>query len=201
MNFLNNHSYPYSNTRQATYAKNVIVATSQPLASQAGLDILKKGGNAIDAAIATAACLTVVEPTSNGIGGDAFALVWTKGKLHGLNGSGKSPASITIDAVKKAGHDSMPRYGWYPVTVPGAPSAWAELSRRFGKLPFREVLQPAIDYAENGFPVSPTLSKYWQRAFRIFNEQLQGEEFANWFATFAPKGRAPLPGDRKSVVE
>src|SRR5699024_4190682 len=89
----------------------------------------------------------------------------------------------------------MPRYGWYPVTVPGAPSAWAELSRRFGKLPFREVLQPAIDYAENGFPVSPTLSKYWQRAFRIFKEQLQGEEFANWFATFAPKGRAPLPGE------
>ncbi|HLR15548.1 MAG TPA: gamma-glutamyltransferase [Bacillota bacterium] len=195
MQAFTNITNPYPIKRNASYARNGMVATSQPLASQAGLDIMKKGGNAIDAAIATAACLTVVEPTSNGIGGDAFALVWTKGELHGLNGSGKSPASITIDAVKKAGHDSMPRYGWYPVTVPGAPSAWAELSRRFGKLPFREVLQPAIDYAENGFPVSPTLSKYWQRAFRIFNEQLQGEEFANWFATFAPKGRAPLPGE------
>src|SRR5699024_6923956 len=133
MQAFTNITNPYPIKRNASYARNGMVATSQPLASQAGLDIMKKGGNAIDAAIATAACLTVVEPTSNGIGGDAFALVWTKGELHGLNGSGKSPASITIDAVKKAGHDSMPRYGWYPVTVPGAPSAWRVLSRRFGK--------------------------------------------------------------------
>src|SRR5690625_1032048 len=121
MNFLNNQSYPYSNTRHATYAKNGMVATSQPLASQAGLEMLKKGGNAIDAAIATAACLTVVEPTSNGIGGDAFALVWTKGKLHGLNASGRSPESLSIEALKEKGYDKIPTHGWVPVTVPGAP--------------------------------------------------------------------------------
>src|SRR5699024_4431558 len=116
MKAFTNVSNPYPIKRNATYARNGMVATSQPLASQAGLEVMKKCGNAIDAAIATAACLTVVEPTSNGIGGDAFALVWTKGKLHGLNGSGKSPRSISIDAIKEAGYSSMPRYGWMPVT-------------------------------------------------------------------------------------
>src|SRR5690606_993395 len=115
----NHQSYPHSNTRHSTYGKKGMVATSQPLAAQAGLEILKKGGNAIDAAIATAACLTVVEPTSNGIGGDAFALVWTKDELHGLNSSGKAPKAISIDAVKEAGHDEIPTHGWIPVTVPG----------------------------------------------------------------------------------
>src|SRR5699024_9178437 len=157
----NDLSNPYPIKRNATYARNGMVATSQPLASQARLEILKKGGNAIDAAIATAACLTVVAPTSNGIGGDAFALVWTKGKLHGLNGSGRAPESLSIKAVKDKGYDELPKYGWIPVTVPGVPAAWADLSKEFGKLPFREVLQPAIDYAREGFPVSPTLSRYW----------------------------------------
>lgn len=117
----NHLSNPYSIPRNATYARKGIVATSQPLAAQAGLEILKKGGNAIDAAIATAACLTVVEPTSNGIGGDAFALVWTNGKLYGLNGSGPAPKSISIDAVKERGFNEIPTHGWIPVTVPGAP--------------------------------------------------------------------------------
>src|SRR5699024_8082016 len=141
-----------------------------------------------DAAIATAACLTVVEPTSNGIGGDAFALVWTKGKLHGLNGSGRAPKRISIDAVKSEGHEKMPRYGWTPVTVPGVPSAWAELSEKHGKLPLEVVLQPAITYAEEGFPISATLSRYWQRAYNIFSEHLKGDMFKGWFDTFAPKG-------------
>ena len=123
------HTYPYHSQRMASVARNGMVATSQPLAAQAGLDILKKGGNAIDAAIATAACLTVVEPTSNGIGGDAFALVWVKDKLYGLNASGPSPQSISIEKVKELGHEKMPSHGWIPVTVPGAPSAWAELSK------------------------------------------------------------------------
>lgn len=172
-----------------------MVATSQPLAAQAGLDILKKGGNAIDAAIATAAMLTVVEPTSNGIGGDAFALVWTKGELHGLNGSGPAPKSISIDAVKERGFDEMPTYGWLPVTVPGVPSAWAELSKRFGKLSLKEVLQPAIDYAENGFPLTPILGRYWGIAYKRFKELLTGEEFQHWFDIFAPHGRAPKVGE------
>src|SRR3954471_23293868 len=116
LNYLN---YPYASQRMAVIARKRMVATSQPLAAQAGLDILKNGGNAIDAAIATAACLTVVEPTSNGIGGDAFALVWTKGELHGLNASGPSPKSISIDAVKQRGYDEMPKHGLVPVTVPG----------------------------------------------------------------------------------
>jgi len=188
-------NYPYTSQRTATIARKGMVATSQPLAAQAGLDILKKGGNAIDAAIATAACLTVVEPTSNGIGGDAFALVWTKGELHGLNASGPSPQALTIEAVKKLGHETMPKFGLIPVTVPGAPSAWAALSKRFGRLPLREVLEPAIEYAENGYPVSPILGKYWARAAAIFKETLTDAEFANWFKTFTFEGRAPKIGE------
>jgi gamma-glutamyltranspeptidase/glutathione hydrolase len=188
-------SYPYTSQRMTTIAKKGMVATSQPLAAQAGLDILKKGGNAIDAAIATAACLTVVEPTSNGIGGDAFALVWTKGELHGLNASGPAPKGISIDAVKEKGHETMPKLGLIPVTVPGAPSAWAELSKRFGKLPLAEVLKPAIEYAENGYPVSPILGKYWSYAYNAYKKMATGDEFVHWFETFAPKGRAPQIGE------
>lgn len=188
-------NYPYSSQRMAAIARKGMVATSQPLAAQAGLDILKKGGNAIDAAIATAACLTVVEPTSNGIGGDAFAIVWTKGELYGLNASGPAPQSLTIDAVKELGHESMPKFGLIPVTVPGAPSAWAALSERFGKLPLSDVLEPAIQYAESGFPVSPILGKYWKRAASVFKELFKGEEYENWFKTFAPDGRAPEIGE------
>jgi gamma-glutamyltranspeptidase/glutathione hydrolase len=187
--------YPYSSQRVTTFAVNGMVATSQPLAAQAGLDILKKGGNAIDAAIATAACLTVVEPTSNGIGGDAFALVWTKGELHGLNASGYSPKRISIEAVKERGYDTIPKYGWIPVTVPGAPAAWVALSKRFGRLSLKEVLKPAIEYAENGYPVSPILGKYWSDAFHIFKKNLTEPQFESWFETFAPKGRAPRIGE------
>lgn len=172
-----------------------MVATSQPLAADAGMDILKKGGNAVDAAIATAACLTVVEPTSNGIGGDLFALVWMNEKLHGLNGSGKSPQNISIEKVKQMGYDKMPKYGWVPVTIPGAPHAWAELSERFGKLPLTEVLQPAITYATEGFPLSPILAKYWRRAHRIFSENLREEKFQSWFDTFIPNEKVPQVGE------
>lgn len=186
---------PYEAKRMAVYAKNGMVATSQPLAAQAGLDILKSGGNAIDAAIATAACLTVVEPTSNGIGGDAFALVWTKGKLHGLNASGPAPKSISIEAVKERGHDKIPTHGWIPVTVPGAPGAWAALSKRFGKLPLTETLKPAIKYAEEGYPISPVLGKFWKLAAERFKTTLKAEEFASWFETFAPNGKAPEIGE------
>ena len=187
--------YPYQSQRVTTFAKKGMVATSQPLAAQAGLDILKKGGNAIDAAIATAACLTVVEPTSNGIGGDAFALVWTKGELYGLNASGPSPKTISIEAVKDMGFEQIPAFGWIPVTVPGAPGAWAELSKRFGRLSLQEIMEPAIEYAKNGYPVSPTLGKYWQLANNRYNQELKNEEFSNWFETFAPKGRAPKIGE------
>ena len=185
---------PYASHRNVTYGLNGCVATSQPLAAQAGLHIMRMGGNAIDAAVAAAACLTVVEPTSNGIGSDAFALVWTKCKLHGLNSSGASPASISIDAVKKLGHEKMPTFGWIPVTVPGAPAAWAELIKKFGKLTLAQVLEPAISYAKDGYPISPTLGYFWQRAYDTYKKQ-NGEEFAAWFETFAPSGNAPKIGE------
>jgi gamma-glutamyltranspeptidase / glutathione hydrolase len=187
--------HPYALPRNSVFARKGMVATSQPLAAQAGLDILKKGGNAIDAAIATAAALTVVEPTSNGIGGDAFALVWVNQKLYGLNGSGPAPKDISIDALKDQGHEKMPVHGLIPVTVPGAPSAWVELSKRFGKLTLAEVLEPAIQYARDGYPISPILGKYWEFAYRRYKEIFKGDEFQGWFETFAPKGRAPKIGE------
>ncbi|SEN13119.1 gamma-glutamyltransferase family protein [Lihuaxuella thermophila] len=187
--------YPYPSRRSAVYAKNGMVATSQPLAAQAGLEILKKGGNAIDAAIATAAALTVVEPTSNGIGGDAFALVWSEGRLHGLNASGPAPQSLSVAVLNKEGVREIPKYGFIPVTVPGAPAAWAELSAKFGKLPLTEVLRPAILYAENGYPLTPVLGSNWARAFRTYSQYLKGNEFKSWFETFAPNGRAPGIGE------
>ncbi|WP_170008203.1 gamma-glutamyltransferase family protein [Bacillus fonticola] len=189
-------SYPYPSQRTTTFAKNGMVATSQPLAAQAGIEVMKKGGNAIDAAIATAAALTVLEPTSNGIGSDAFALVWVKGKLHGLNASGPAPQSISIDAVKEQGNETMPTFGWTPVTVPGAPAAWAELAKKFGKLPLSESLAPAIAYAEEGYPLSPVLGKYWKLATKKF-QQLFGDEevYQPWFDTFAPAGKAPEIGE------
>ena len=186
---------PYSSRRMTIYAKNGMIATSQSLAAQAGLAILKKGGNAIDAAIATAACLTVVEPTSNGIGGDAFALVWAKGKLYGLNSSGPAPQDISIKVIKKAGYKEMPNFGWAPVTVPGVPGAWKELSKSFGKLPFKEVLKPSIEYAEEGYPISPIVSNLWKMAYQRYKKNLKGKMFKYWFKTFAPKGRPPEAGE------
>lgn len=191
-NFLH---HPHTAQRMTTFAKNGMVATSQPLAAEIGRDIMKQGGNAIDAAIATAAALTVLEPTSNGIGSDAFALVWVKGELHGLNASGRSPKSISIDAVKSLGYEEMPKYGWTPVTVPGAPGAWAELSERFGELPFAKLLEPAISYAEEGYPISPVLGEMWRRSYEKFKTELSGEMFENWFRTFAPGGKPPQIGE------
>ncbi|WP_280770140.1 gamma-glutamyltransferase family protein [Salipaludibacillus daqingensis] len=195
MKNLNPLHYPYSSQRMVTYGKNGMVATSQPLAAQAGLDIMKRGGNAIDAAIATAACLTVVEPTSNGIGGDAFALVWVKNKLHGLNASGPAPRGISIEKLKEAGIEEIPKFGWTPVTVPGAPAAWVELSEKFGKLPLEEVLAPAVSYAKEGYPLSPTLSYFWERATKGFSKVLKDDMFQHWFDTFAPNGHAPKAGE------
>ncbi|GHC24022.1 gamma-glutamyltransferase family protein [Aidingimonas halophila] len=186
--------YPGTSRRMLTYGRRGMVATSQTLAAQAGRDILTRGGNAVDAAIATAATLTVVEPTSNGLGSDAFAIVWMDGKLHGLNASGPSPQAISPDAVRAQGHECMPVHGMTPVTVPGAPAAWSALSQRFGKLPFAELLAPAIDIAEQGFPVSPVVHQLWSEAFGEYRAY-EDAVFAPWFDTFAPAGHAPAPGD------
>ena len=190
-------SYPYPSKRNLVYGSKGMVCTSQPLAAQAGLEVLKRGGNAVDAAIAAAACLTVVEPTSNGIGGDAFAQVWYQGKLYGLNASGPAPALTDGEKIRKAGFEEIPHEGWLSVTVPGLPSAWCALSKRFGSLPLEDVFFPAIRYAEEGYPVSPTVSELWEEGFQRFTaaKELGGELFSPWFNIFAPGGKAPKAGE------
>ena len=186
--------FPYPSRRSVIFARHGMVATSHPLAAQAGLDILKTGGNAIDAAVATAAALTVLEPTSNGVGGDAFALVWHQGRLHGLNSSGSAPQKLSLEALRTAGLEHMPRFGMTPVTVPGVPAAWAVLTKRFGALPLTASLRPAIDYARNGAPVAPMIADLWQQAFSMFRTQ-KDVSFRHWFDCFAPEGHAPKAGE------
>lgn len=187
-------NYPYASRRNVVYAKRGMVATSQPLAAQAGLQVLQAGGNAIDAAIATAAALTVVEPSANGIGGDAFALVWHKGQLHGLNASGPAPQAMTLEKMTAQGLTEVPKYGPLPVTVPGTPAAWAALAARFGRLPLTTSMAGAIELAQDGFPVSPSVAFAWQQATQLFRKQLKGDHFKAWFDTFAPE-RAPVAGE------
>lgn len=182
----------YHSMRNPVYAKNGMVATSEPQAAHIGLDILKKGGNAVDAAIAVAAALTVLEPTSNGIGGDNFALVYIKEKLYGLNSSGFCPKKFDINQLK--GHE-IPKYGVIPITVPGAVKGWVSLHKRFGKLPFTEILKPAISYARDGFVVSETVAYYWQMAKRMYDIQLVDPMFKPWFDTFTKEGKVPSAGD------
>lgn len=185
---------PYPSSRNVTVARRGVVATSQPLAVQAGIEMLRLGGNAVDAAIATAITLTVVEPTSNGIGADAFALVWDGQRLHGLNGSGRAPAALSLDLLRDLAGGVMPTRGWLPVTVPGAPAAWRDLHSRFGKLPFSQLFEPAIRYASEGYPLSPILAHYWGYAANAY-AQSNGPEFRGWTETFAPGGRAPRVGE------
>ncbi len=187
--------YPYPSRRMPVLAARGVVATSEPLAAQAGLAMLQRGGNAVDAALATAIALTVVEPTSNGIGGDAFALVWDGSTLHGLNGSGRAPATHTPELFAQQGLDAVPAAGWLPVTVPGAPATWRDLHARFGKLPFATLFEPAIAYAAQGYPVGPVTAQGWARAHEVYARRTEAPEFAPWFDTFAPGGRAPRPGD------
>ncbi|MBS3985795.1 MAG: gamma-glutamyltransferase family protein [Selenomonadales bacterium] len=189
------HYYPSRSQRMCMYASRGMVATGHPLAAQAGLEILRQGGNAIDAAIATAACLTVVEPTANGIGSDAFALVWADGALHGLNASGPAPQSLSHATLTAAGLTEMPKFGLTPVTVPGAPGAWAALSSRFGRLPLTTVLAPAIEYASRGFPLSPMLARGWKNALAQDLREHTAPVHQAYLATFAPQGRPPAVGE------
>lgn len=180
-------THPYPSRRSAVMADNV-VATSQPLAAQAGLAMLARGGNAADAAVATAIALTIVEPTGNGIGSDAFAILWEGERLHGLNASGRAPAGWTPERF--TGRDAMPERGWDAVTVPGAVSAWKAISDRFGVLPFAELFEPAIRYAEEGFLVTPVIGVLWARTAG----QLAGQP--GFAEAFLPGGQAPEPGSR-----
>lgn len=179
------YELPYPSQRSPVLARNV-VATSQPLAAQAGLRMLLAGGNAVDAAIASAIALTVVEPTGNGIGSDAFAIVWDGRELHGLNASGRAPAAWS--PARFAGLERMPARGWDSITVPGAVSAWVALSERFGRLPFAALFEPAIAYADQGFPVSPVIAQLWDRIAVKYRGQPGFDE------AFLPNGRAPRAG-------
>ncbi len=177
-------------TRSEVIASNGMAATSQPLATGIALDILKKGGSAIDAAIAANAALGLMEPTGNGLGGDLFAIVWidSEKKLYGLNASGRSPKGLTLQEFQKQGLDLIPSRGPLPVSVPGVVDGWFELHGRFGKLPMKEVLAPAIGYCREGFPVSQVIAYYWK-----LSEFLGANQ--NFADTFLPGGRAPGAGE------
>ena len=184
--------YPHASRRSAVLCPNGVVATSQPLAAQAGVQMLLAGGNAVDAAIACALALTVLEPTSNGIGSDAFALVWDGQRLHGLNGSGRAPRALDPDRLRAEGAESFPQCGWPSVTVPGAPDAWRALHERFARLDFAQLVAPAIGYAEHGFPVSPVVAHLWKRAEAVYSPRSDPAQ-AGWRAVFAP---TPGAGER-----
>ena len=192
MNF--DYTQPYGSVRLPVFARNV-VATSHPLAAQSGLRMLAAGGNAVDAAIATAACMTIVEPCSNGLGSAAFCILWDGTQLHGLNASGPAPAAWTRDYfVAKYGDDKLapPARGVDSVSIPGAVAAWAALSQRFGKLPFADLMAPAAEIAERGYAVPVVVQQKWQNASQVA-DLVAGPGFA---AQFLPKGRPPEVGER-----
>jgi gamma-glutamyltranspeptidase/glutathione hydrolase len=185
-------STPYPSARLPVFARN-IVSTSHPLAAQAGLRMIQQGGNAVDAAIAAAAMMMLVEPCSNGLGSDMFCILWDGERLHGLNASGPAPAAWTPDYFRRkhgAGADRPPRRGWDSVTVPGAIAGWVALSERFGKLPFADLLAPAIETGERGYAVPIVVQEKWVAAAPL----LEGEP--GWAEAFLPKGRPPEVGER-----
>jgi gamma-glutamyltranspeptidase/glutathione hydrolase len=187
-------SQSYPSVRHPVFAHRV-VATSHPLAAQAGLGVMARGGNAVDAAIAAAAAMAIVEPCSNGLGADAFALVWDGARLHGLNASGRAPAAWSpgyFHAKYGAAAQTVPRRGWDSVTVPGAVSGWVALSRRFGRLPFADLLAPAIDIAERGYAVPVVVQQKWAAAAAL--AEVAGQP--GFAEAFLPFGRAPGVGER-----
>ena len=183
-------------SRSEVIAQNGMVATSQPLAAQVGLQILKKGGSAVDAAIATNAALGLMEPTGSGIGGDLFAIVWdaSEKKLYGINASGRSPRNLTYqkmqEELEERDREKIPPYGFLPITVPGAVDGWFELHERFGELPMDQILAPSIKYAREGFPVSPLIAFYWRIGLRI-----HGDRPGAFGETFSIDGEGPQKGD------
>jgi len=178
-------------TRSEVIAKHGMACTSQPLASQVALDVLKAGGNAIDAAIAANAVLGLVEPISNGIGGDLFAIVWDAetGRLYGLNASGRSPQSLSLEYFKEKGYEKIPSYGPLPVSVPGCVDGWFELHEKFGSMDMDQILEPAINYAKEGFPVTEVIAYYWAGNARSLSR------YPNVSEVYMPGGKAPAKGE------
>jgi gamma-glutamyltranspeptidase/glutathione hydrolase len=179
-------NFPYHWPRKPLFAKNV-VCTSQPLASQAGVQMLAAGGSAVDAILATAITLTLVEPVSNGIGSDAYAIIWDGKQLHGLNASGRSPAAWSPEYFAKQG--KVPLRGWDSVSVPGCVQAWVEMHQKFGKLPFEKLFEAAIRYGREGYMVSPTIAKQWAAQ----TPELKGQP--GFAEAFLPGGRPPATGE------
>ena len=177
-------------TRSEIIAENGMVATSHPLATQIGIDILKKGGNAVDAAIAANAAIGLMEPTGNGIGGDLFAIIWIENnkKLYGLNASGRSPKNLKLEYFKNNGFSKIPAYGPLPVSVPGCVDGWFEMHEKFGSLNMKQILKPAINYAENGFPVSELVSYYLGISAKNFGK------YPNFNETYLINGFSPKKG-------
>ena len=178
-------------TRSEVIGQNGMAATSHPLATQTAIDVLKSGGNAIDAAIAANAVLGLVEPTGCGIGGDLFAIVWDEktNQLYGLNSSGPASKKMSIDYVKQQGFEKIPAYGALPVTVPGAVAGWSALHDKFGKLPFKNLFNNAIDYATNGFPVTELIAYYLERSSSVF------KDYENFSSVWMPSGATPKKGE------
>jgi gamma-glutamyltranspeptidase/glutathione hydrolase len=203
------HYFPYPSKRQVIYARRGLAVTSQPLAAQAALDILKQGGNAFDAIVACAAAMTVLEPCSNGLGGDAFAILWParEGRLVGLNASGPAPALMTEERIRAKGYTAMPRIGPAAITVPGIPAAWAAISTRYGRLSLAETVEAAAVLAEDGYPAAPLTARGWKQSLEEYRREreiaggpggvMEGPEvFEGWFRAFgAAQNPRPQAGD------
>ena len=191
--------YSFASHRNIVYAKKGMACSTSPIASQVGLDVMKAGGNAVDAAVAMAAAMPLLEPTGNGLGSDCFALVWSEKdqKLFGLDGSGVAPMALSAEKVKEAGYTAVPMNGWLPTMVPGAPSAWAELRRRFGTKSMAELMAPAIQYARDGFCIPVNVYKQWKAEVVRFTAaaEKEPEVFGPWLKYFTKDGKTYEPGD------
>lgn len=190
-------TYAYPSHRNVVCSSGGMVCSTSPLGSQIGVTVLKDGGNAVDAAIAMAAAMPLLEPTGNGLGSDCFALVWTGGRLYGLNGSGTAPLALSADTVRRAGYAAVPMEGWLPVMVPGAPGAWAELRRRFGTKTMAQLMAPAIRCAREGFCPPVNVCRQWRDEVRRFAPAARAEPdvFGPWMDYFAKDGEGCRPGE------
>ena len=193
--------YEYASRRTMTYAPRAMACTSVPLGAQIGIDIMKRGGNAVDAAVAMAAAMPLLEPTGNGLGSDCFALVWIEKekKLYGLNASGTAPKALSAERIRNMGYQSVPREGWLPVMVPGAPAGWAELNRRFGARPLAELFSAAVEYARMGVPVPVNVALQWNSDSERIRKSMEKDAPPHryWWETFMKEDGSPYrAGDR-----
>lgn len=192
--------YAYPSRRNVVYARRAMACTSVPLGAELGIDVMRHGGNAVDAAVAMAAAMPLLEPTGNGVGGDCFALVWIEAdkKLYGLNASGVAPMALSLETLQKRGLAAMPREGWLPTMVPGAPAGWAELNRRFGTRTLSELFAPAVAYARDGVPVPVNVARQWETDAKRIAKAMASDPAPHaywWKAFMKPDGSPYRAGD------